>query len=301
MSSSFSKKKLLIILGSGSSRSCGMPIVSEIDGKMKEWSRELRVPVQTKEYFNLLWDTLTRYYQDGAARYEHHCLRPNYEIILGEMIALASWVAPAPFGNPLRQALRDGRLLDDCGPLRSDMLGRQLVLEHLGKLLSRLAQYMRKRSQSLDTKTSEFQNYVSLISRLRDEFEVGIYNLNYDTLSINAWPGAFTGFKDTGSFSASEVFGRTEWGFIYHLHGSVHHSLNGPYGPEIIWKNDLTGEFFDGGHAASVYLGADHKSFPRTSLIAGGFKLEQLLIEQRAAGSSGQHLPMSAARAIRRC
>jgi hypothetical protein len=77
----------------------------------------------------------------------------------------------------------------------------------------------------------------------------------------------------------ARFFGRTEWEFIYHLHGSVHHSLNGPYGPEIIWKNDLTGEFFDGGHPASVYTGADHKSFPRTSLIAGGFKLEQLLIE----------------------
>lgn len=34
------KKKLLIILGAGSSIDCGMPSVSDIDTKMRIWSAE---------------------------------------------------------------------------------------------------------------------------------------------------------------------------------------------------------------------------------------------------------------------
>jgi hypothetical protein len=34
------------------------------------------------------------------------------------------------------------------------------------------------------------------------------------------------------------------WGFVYHLHGNVHHSLVGEFGNEIRWEKDLTGEVF---------------------------------------------------------
>jgi hypothetical protein len=102
---------------------------------------------------------------------------------------------------------------------------------------------------------------------------------SYDTVAMNAWHEAFTGFYGNGSFSPNKVLSRKKWEFIYHPHGSVHYSLKGPYGPEIVWQDDLKAEFFDGGYAAASDTGENHKSFPKTSLIAGGFKLEQLLIE----------------------
>ena len=102
------KPRLLVILGAGSSISCGMPSVREIDKSMRRWAREWKPepPVDSEtDVFNLLWDMAESYY--GGNRY---CIRPNYEMVLGEMTALASWVSPPPFGNPLIRRSRAARL-----------------------------------------------------------------------------------------------------------------------------------------------------------------------------------------------
>jgi len=82
------------------------------------------------------------------------------------------------------------------------------------------------------------------------------------------------------SFEPGLVHERTTWDFVYHLHGSVHHSLNRRFGDEICWKQNLTeGEFFDAPEGRSSDKRSEGRSFPRTTLIAGGFKLDQLLVE----------------------
>ena len=93
------------------------------------------------------------------------------------------------------------------------------------------------------------------------------------------WPSAFTGFDSKGHFDAERVHRRKKWGFIYHLHGSVHHSLKGAFGDEIAWENDLGGSFNDGCAALSQKGVSDGKRLPKTTLIAGGFKLDQLLTQ----------------------
>jgi len=45
----FPKKKLLVILGAGSSVPCGMPSFADLDTKMKEWCRERREPPYISE------------------------------------------------------------------------------------------------------------------------------------------------------------------------------------------------------------------------------------------------------------
>ena len=63
------------------------------------------------------------------------------------------------------------------------------------------------------------------MTALRDIFDVGIYNLNYDAVALTAWPEAFTGFNSAGDFDPITVHQRREWDFLYHLHGSVYHTL----------------------------------------------------------------------------
>jgi hypothetical protein len=75
------------------------------------------------------------------------------------------------------------------------------------------------------------------------------------------------------------VHQRGDWGFIYHLHGSVHHSLTGRFGDHIEWRGNLSGHFEDGHQGSATDERSEGKSFPKTTLIAGGFKLDQLLVE----------------------
>jgi hypothetical protein len=55
-----SKRKLLVILGAGSSIPCGMPSVPEIDYMMKKWGHEWTqtpyLPIDAGNVFNDLWD-----------------------------------------------------------------------------------------------------------------------------------------------------------------------------------------------------------------------------------------------------
>jgi hypothetical protein len=185
-----------------------------------------------------------------------------------------------PFGSPLSQMVRDSRLSQKSFTWSSEPHGdffyQVTVLEQLGDLIEYLAQYMRKRSISLRKEDPNFQTYQNILCRLRQEFDVGIYNLNYDNVAISAWPEAFTGFKD-GEFDPQSVVLRRNWGFVYHLHGSVHFSLD-PSGTRITWNENLnSAEFKSVGPVQQ--MGEAHKPLLLTTLIAGGFKLDHLLAD----------------------
>ena len=88
-------------------------------------------------------------------------------------------------------------------------------------LFESLVAHMRERSNDLDVQSPEFHDYQRLLLKLREQFELGIYNLNYDTIALNAWPKAFLGFDRFGVFDPVSINQRHDWGFVYHLHGSV--------------------------------------------------------------------------------
>ena len=93
-----SKPKLLVILGAGSSVACDMPRVSDIDKQMKAWSRKYQIsgPDQHEnDIFKELWDMVKCYYGTN-----HFGIRPNYEMVLSEMTALAGWVSPLSIRKP---------------------------------------------------------------------------------------------------------------------------------------------------------------------------------------------------------
>ena len=275
-----SKPKLLVILGSGSSIPCGMPSIGQIDNLMKRWSQEWASDTSVHaecDVFKVLWKASKCYYGTN-----HYDIRPNYERVLGEMTALASWLSPRPFGNPLTKAVRNARPVSelDCLYDYSDKYAsRKRVLEQHTFLLETLAVHMRELSKRLDTRTSEFSDYMEFFHRLRDHFDLGVYNLNYDAVARNAMPEAYCGFDDHGNFDLSGVNLRREWGFVYHLHGSVHHCIaNNISRPWIIWKEELGGAFTDTG-ITEVDMAQGFRPIPLTTLLAGGFKLDQLLAE----------------------
>ncbi|MFZ0888111.1 MAG: SIR2 family protein [Candidatus Binataceae bacterium] len=269
-------KKLLMLLGTGSSIAQGIPSVSHVDRRMKkaaaEWSQGSH-RTGLPNYFDFAWAAAQLYYSS-----EKPALRPevNFERVLGDMLALANWMTPAPYGNSLRQIIWNETPLP---PSPGRFLISTLITSQLTELLVDLARYMRKCSRDFDRGSDAFREYRALLDGIRSEFDVGIYSLNYDSVALTAWPTVFTGFDASGRFAPGQVLSRREWNFLYHLHGSVYHTLVGPFGNSVRWQNDLTARFDDGNAARSTDERSDGKRFPKTTLIAGAFKLDQLLIE----------------------
>jgi len=129
----------------------------------------------------------------------------------------------------------------------------------------------------LDTNSCSYAAYRNILIQLRDQFDLGIYNLNYDNVARSAWPEAFNGFN-SGVFEPKCIGLRNEWEFIYHLHGSVHHSIACPYKTSLVWQDDLTCQFVDHQPLAPD-MAQDFRPIPLTTLIAGGFKLDQILVD----------------------
>lgn len=275
------KKKLLVILGAGSSVAQGMPSVSAIDGQMAHWANSWAAANPgCDNYYSLLRANALSYYgyaPPGLRR------TPNFEKLLNDLIALANWLTPAPYGETLRPfvgaaanppGIAFGTSVPAVPGHESTTTASQAI-----HLLSTLANEFRSQSRSLNTTSASFIAYKSLLERFSEDYELGIYNLNYDNVAHNALPHAFTGFDMSGRPSPATIHKREEWDFLYHLHGSVHHTLGLPIPKRIFWQEDLGGAFDDGGIGASPLLVPGDRFFPRTTLIAGGWKLDQLLPE----------------------
>ena len=222
---------------------------------------------------DVLWEASERYYGSN-----HYGIRPNYERVLGEMTSLASWLSPRPFGNPIIEAIRGGSpvaALEWLHDPSDENTGRKLVLSQQTFLLEKLANYIRGLTKPIDSRSPPIPDYMNFLRTLQDCFDLGIYNLNYDTAARSAWPEAYCGFDRHVNFDPSGVTQRRKWDFVYHLHGSVRHCITA-YPHRIGWKEDLDCEFTDKLEMAPD-MAQDFRSVPLTTLIAGGFKLDQLL------------------------
>ena len=240
----------------------------------QEWAREHPLHIED-DVFNVLWKSSSRYYRSN-----HYGIRPNFERILGEMTTLASWLTPTPFGNPILEVIDGGSPVNSLEWLLNpsdEFSARKLILSQQAFLLEKLARHMRDACKTFDRQLPAFLDYTELFRRLRKRFDLGIYNLNYDTVAISAWPEAFRGFDKDGHFDPSNIHQRNQWNFIYHLHGSVHNCITS-HRYQIEWKDNLDSEFKDR-HDVMPDMAQDFKSVPLTTLIAGGFKLDQLLTD----------------------
>lgn len=292
------KKKLLVILGAGSSLAQDMPSVAgdrpsavvggptipSLNSSMRTWSREWSTHHQFPNYFEAVWNAIDQYYHSSTRTMNPaHQPQVNYEKVLGETLRLAHWMEPPPFGDAFRQiASANAAPPELVFPFLDEehRYGATVAItDQLTYLLQRLAKDMRERCQRIDITTPAFQAYKKLLCGLCCAFDIGIYNLNYDNVALRAWPQAFTGFASGGAFNPGLVHERAEWDFAYQLHGSVHHTLERESGNSIHWQTDLGAQFFDGHQGLATDRRSEGKAFPTSTLIAGGFKLDQLLVE----------------------
>ena len=282
------KPKLLVIAGAGSSIPFGMPSVNKIDDLMKDWAKKwTRETGESSDLdvFNTIFRACERYYDRSDNIYGW---RPTYERVLSAMTEFSTWMLPPPFGHPISGPLmvkattdlaRPGPLAwlhESSGDERVAQL-RGFNLEQLGSMQVALAKHLRRQCLELDKDLPLLGQLNSFLGELQEWFDLGIYNLNYDSIIRTTWRESWTGFDNSGEFNAAHVLQRANWGFQYQLHGSVHHSIVGEHArPRIVWLENLQGQFIDFAPGPTD-MSEGFKWTPVTTLVAGGHKLEHLL------------------------
>lgn len=282
------RQKLLVILGAGSSIPYGMPCVSALNKQMIKWSDEWEHENQVNP-FKSLWNVSQGYYKQDKF---HKGVYPNYESVLGNMLAIAKWLSLETYGDPIIDKLIE---VEDIGKLFGFVDGGCLNagtnnLDQHQFLIDILAKYFRAKCQEVEnTPPENFDGYINFFKEIRKAFDVGVYNLNHDNLAYRALKktneGVFTGFDDW-NFQPDEIYNRKEWDFLYHLHGSVHfnliENLDLTHETDLIiwqdWQDDGKKSFTDIGFP-QMEASFDANWIPLATILTGGFKREQLAPE----------------------
>lgn len=305
------KKKLLVLLGAGSSVEQGFPSVAELNEDAACWAKlhtewkkasttDAAKIANSINYYDVLWRNRDSYCAGlSADQREIYSARsaPNYERVLGDLHLLMNSVLGVPFGDPLLRWLTYGKAFRRL-PIRPDLEPPPdhrsnktfyAVLDQLETILDKLAKMFRGRCWELELPAAEvnFEPYRNLFSALREDFDLGVYNLNYDTAALRALSKPFTGFdRRSGEFQPAQVMAHAAWDFLYHLHGSVHFRIrkdsmvneDADFGQRITWYNDLTqaGDGAEWSDVGDITTKSDGKRVLVSTFVAGGWKLDQL-------------------------
>ena len=273
-------KKLLIILGAGSSIPYRMPSVACINKHMLDWSKE--------------WESSDKIYRGKNIFADLMDDNSNYELVLGQMTTLIYVLSQQISGIRLFENIKNQlpkilSNIDYSGGIESL---RNIIIGQHRYLIEKLTCYFRTccKKHSLPD-VSKFSRF---LQELRNHFEVGIYNLNHDNIAIRAWPEAFKGFTPVDSkqsscqqinenyFDPMGIFNHKKWNFIYHLHGSVHFNFSNENAVKrtlIKWEENLFEDKFLDYFVPIAAQDDMSMHLPFTTLITGGSKLEQLLPE----------------------
>jgi hypothetical protein len=206
------KKKLLIIVGAGASIDFGMPSVREIDKLFSDWANQW-FPLQDNPKSNLycyLRDVINRYYESG----KNNKNETNFEEVLYQL-NLLDHLSFDPCCEHALKALIEGKLFQFRESNNFNILSKELIVK--------------LKNHFIDIcKSIDFEKVRCLrifLSAIKEKFEIGIITLNYDDVFTQTLPDLFTGFDENGKFNARLLLNRSDWNFIYHLHGSIHFSV----------------------------------------------------------------------------
>jgi hypothetical protein len=275
------KKKLLITVGAGASIDFGLPSVSTVDKLFDNCAAE-SYPLAGNSLSNLYRhcrDVIDTYY--GFAK---PLLRKwaNFEEVLYQLNLMAPYLTDTDWQHGSNALLMTMPLPDVVEPKtgRRKPVDGDMVRQLANSLMVSLVDhFIDACATATKAKAAEITELGCFLTSLQDEFEIGIITLNYDNMFTQAIPGLHTGFNCAGEFDPMSVLSRSKWGFIYHLHGSVHFAMTGAthdmHG--ITWTNTP-----EKNHAAyptgrNAQDSMEGTSYPRAPFVAGYGKTQQIL------------------------
>jgi hypothetical protein len=280
---SLKKKKLLIVVGAGASLEFGMPSVSDIDVLFERWACEKYSLADNsrKSLYTCVKENIQNYLLNQS---KNGFIEPqNFEKTLYYIQNIASfsedhyWSSP----NPMNAFLKFNPF-PELKNFNTTRIAKGMDFQRLnGLLVDRLLKYFRKKCIELPTiKSEEIKKLRSFFEVLKQDFEIGFINLNYDNVILSTLPDLFTGFnKENGEFDLKNFYTTTS-DFCYHLHGSVHFDMgerNAIDDHPIYWQNDLLGKFNVGAANRRTSNSGNGLLHLNSSIITGLDKPNQLL------------------------
>jgi len=276
------KKKLLIIVGAGASIDFGLPSVAKVDTVLDTRASEL-YPLADEPVSNLY-----RHCRDAIQAYYDKAPKPmlrksvNFEEVLYHLNLLAPYYSDSArvYGPSALLAPRSLPDVVEFGRTRKTVDGN--VLRNLvGMLMDTLVDHFIDAcaTASID-KSAQIAELGHFLEALDEEFDIGIITLNYDNVFTQARPGLYTGFDlSTGAFEPLSVLSRDPWGFIYHLHGSIHFAMTGNHHDMhgITWAAIPKKGHAGGAFGRNTHESMEGTSYPTSTIVAGYGKTQQIL------------------------
>jgi hypothetical protein len=281
------KKKLLIINGAGASIDFGFPSVDKIDELFEEWSLKI-LPLDNnpnESLYTWMKQEIIAYNHLNPRNKNNHPL--NFEKMFFVMLNIAAILDDVKWKNfsyPLNSFISFNKMFPDVvwyeRIKHTEGYDFSFLQTHL---VDELLDHFRGKCKSLlIDKKNNVEKLKQFYNSLKNDFELGFINLNYDNVITTAIPELFTGFNhETGELDKEQIYSN-KWNFCYHLHGSVHFDFkesDGTIFNEIFWNNDLNSNFRRNSgvsHSDITKEGLWHLSSP---IIAGLDKTNQLLKE----------------------
>ncbi|MDC6389217.1 SIR2 family protein [Maribacter sp. PR1] len=267
-------KKLLVIMGAGSSVEFGMPLVKEVDILLNKWSYRHFSIIDSSKINDNLYNWVKNNFplsKDDSFNFEEtlHIIQ-----IIGSLSSRKDSHLPDIFSldnkNPfpkIQWASGVEKIADS-----SDFVKLNALLNQ------ELTNYFRKKSSELTLNfKSEIKQVADFLEYISNYFQLGFINLNYDNVLVSAMPDLNTGFdKATGEFKLKAMYD-SAWKFCYHLHGSVHFDMRSD--ERIFWNEDLGAKFSVGSSNRRSFVTEEGANHPMSTIITGLDKINQIYRE----------------------
>lgn len=282
------KKKLLVINGSGAAIEFGMPSVSEIDNLFSNWANDY-LKLHNSEIANL-YDWVKTVYHKNLIKNKNHTVPDNFEnylYIISQIESLYSanshWLYS---GNRLQPFITKKVELPTINYFNKEI--RSATSQDFGFLYSylidKLLEHFRILSIRLEKEFQQEQGHLKdFFTQLKNEFQIGIFNLNYDNTILRNFDNLETGFDPNTNQLKRELLYKKEWNFCYHMHGSVHFDMKGGTDNtqmhKINWNNDLHSKFSNNTSGRSSNYTSEGFTIKNSSIVAGYNKTNQILKE----------------------
>lgn len=280
-------KKLLIITGAGASIEFGMPSVTTIDILFEKWALEI-LPLKINPMESLYsWVKLKlREYvlnNDKNNKIDNILNFENLLFTIQNLYNVSKDEHWKHFNNRLKPFIELGEF-PEIVRFKKEKVADSSDFHFLHSyLVDKLLEYFREKCKTLEKEKQSELNLLKLfLNSLKEEFEIGFINLNYDNVILTALPDLKTGFENNTGIFNREIIHNQEWNFCYHMHGSVYFDMKGGSGVEmhkILWNNDLDSQFCQNSSGRSGNYSSEGLDHLTSNIITGLDKSNQILRE----------------------
>jgi len=275
------KKKLLIVVGAGASIDFGLPSVADVEAILNDLASK-KFPLfhePSKGFYQYVKKVIQDYFDSNPK--EGLKKDVNFEEVLFQLYSLSA------HKNDVNYELASNALFSSIKLPDVNFLGKcKQGVEILHQLSSAsvdsiVEEFIKRCALATSRKAPEIEKLGNFFDGLREDHELGFVTLNYDNIISQASPGLFTGFDCNDTFNHSTVLKRTEWEFLYHLHGSIHFAMNDELtstsAHKIGWESSPACGHSVQSSGRNFQYSSEGGAFPTSTIVAGLGKTQQIL------------------------